>query len=43
MITVEDLKQIKPDNKESIAVIAYKCTNCHQLEEEKENADHCCD
>ena len=42
MITIDDIKLIEDDNKFSICVIGYKCTNCHEIHLDKDDADGCC-
>lgn len=42
MIIEDDLRNIKKDNKFSQSVIGYKCTNCHEISLNKNDADECC-
>ena len=42
MITIDDIKLIKKDTKLSECVIGYKCTNCHTIYEDKNDAEECC-
>lgn len=42
MITQADLNEIVDDSELFISVIGYKCTNCHTIYEDADEAEECC-